>query len=206
MTLVYVAIVVLGLCVMGAGLFSLRERRGHKHRIDEQALDKWLTDRGFLADDPDRLAGKGVRRSYRGTSSDHPAWISDCGDVCRLRLEIPGPPRPLEIEVRAKWDGHEDARGGRTTVTIPVPPYIQIWGSADAGDAGVLGRMLSPQAVRRLADAGEGIFVELTSDGLVVGERHPLTAECAARTAALADEILKMWGPIVRDIARSTAA
>jgi len=206
MTFVFAIAVLVGLVVMGAGVFSLRERGGHKHRVDELALDRWLAERGFLPADPDRLAGRGVRRSFRGTSNDRPAVFSDCGDVCRLRLELPGPPRPLEIEVRAKWDGHEDARGGRTTVTIPVPPYIQLWGSADASDAGVLGRMLSPQAVRRLADAGEGFFIEFKPDGLVVGERHPLTAECATRTEALAADVLSMWGPIVRELSRASAA
>jgi hypothetical protein len=206
MTLVLAFAVVLGLLVMGAGVFSLRERGGHKHRVDEVALERWLAEKGYEPDDPDRTLGRGVRRSYRGKSSDRPAVFSDCGDECRLRLELPGPPRPLEIEVRAKWDGHEDARGGRTTVTIPVPPYIQLWGSADASDAGVLGRMLSPQAVRRLADAGEGIFVVFKTDGLVVGERHPLTVECATRTETLAADVLQMWGPIVRELSRASAA
>jgi hypothetical protein len=203
MTLLYALAALFGLFVMAAGVFSLRERGGHTHRVDEQSLAKWLADNGFAATDPDRRGGRGVRRSYRGTALEKPAWISDCGEVSRLRLELAGPPRALEIQVRAKWDGHEDASSGRTTVTIPVPPYIQIWGSADKADAGVLGRMLSPQAVRRLADAGEGIFVELREDGLVVGEHHPLTAECAERTAELADAMLKMWGPIVREIGKA---
>jgi hypothetical protein len=81
-----------------------------------------------------------------------------------------------------------------------VPPYIQIWGRATARDASFLGRMLSPAGLRRLADAGEGIHVEYHPDGLIVGERHTLTAEHAARIVELARDVVKLWAPVVREL------
>jgi len=202
MTIVYALAVLFGLAIMGFGYFSMRERHGHEHRVDETALLKWLADHGFAAGEPDRIgSGKRARRSYRGVAQgDKPAWVSDCGDTCRLRVDIAGPPRSIDIEVRAKWEGHEDAGEGLTTVTFPVPPYIQVWGRATARDANFLGRMLSPAALRRLADAGEGIHVEYHPDGLIIGERHPLTAECATRVVELAQDVVKLWAPVVREL------